>query len=494
MGNLYDMKPYLEHIEEGIRSGPYSDNWDSLSDWTVPAWFPKAKFGIFFHWGPYSAAARFHEWYSRNMYIQGDPEFQDHIDRHGPHKDFGYKDFIPLLTAEKFDADEWLKIFKDAGAKYIVPVAEHHDGFQMYRSQLSHWNAYEMGPKRDILGELSAAAERAGITFSCSSHRAEHWWFMGHGREFDSDVKEPMERGDFYWPAMPEPDFGDLYSEPYPTEEYLNDWLIRCVEIIDNYKPAFLYFDWWIQHDAFKPYLLKLAAYYYNKGVEWGRPVAICYKHDAMAFGTGIVEIERGSFAEIKAFPWQTDTAVALNSWCYTDSLMYKTSRSIVETLIDVVSKNGNLLLNVGPKADGTIPETDRNILKDIGDWLRVNGEAIYGSKIWRKAKEGPAEDVEGQFSEGKDKGYGPEDFRFTAGHGCIYAHALSYPEDGHVKIKSLRFTGDKDAPEFYGIIKDVKVLGFDEKIDYNVTEEGLEFTTKTVSSQFPVVIKIITR
>ncbi len=494
MGYKYDMKPYLEHIEKGIQEGPYRADWDSLSDFEVPSWFKRAKFGIFMHWGLYSVAARFNEWYSRNMYKSDMDAFKDHIERHGTQDVFGYKDFIPLFKAEKFDADSWVELFKEAGARYIVPVSEHHDGFQMYKSSLSHWNAYEMGPKRDILGELKAAAEKGGLRFATSNHRAEHWWFMGHGREIKSDIKEPMERGDFYWPAQPEPDNQDLYSTPYPTQEYLDDWLIRVVEIIDNYQPSFLYFDWWLQHDAFKENMKKLAAYYYNQGVKWGKPVAICYKHDGMAFGTGIVEIERGAFADIKAFPWQTDTAIAHNSWCYTDSLDYKNARMIVELLIDVVSKNGNLLLNVGPKADGTIPEKDQEILRDIGRWLRVNGEAIYDAKVWRKCKEGPAQDVEGQFSDGKPKNYGPKDFRFTAGHGCIYAHAMNYPEDGNVCIESLRLSPDQNIPEFHGIIEDVKILGFDEKIDYKVTTKGLEFATKTVKSDMPVVIKIKTK
>lgn len=163
--------------------------------------------------------------------------------------------------------------------------------------------------------------------------------FLGHGKEFDSDIKEPLQKGDLYWPSMPEPDAEDLYGEPYPTEEFLNDWLARTAEIILNYKPSLLYFDWWVQHQAFKPYLKKLAAFYYNCGVKWGKDVKICYKHDAMMFGSGIVEVERGGFAEAKPYDWQTDTAVARNSWCYTDTLDYKSSNEIICTLVDVVSK-----------------------------------------------------------------------------------------------------------------------------------------------------------
>ena len=179
----------------------------------------------------------------------------------------------------------------------MVQVAEHHDGFQMYKSDISRYNAFDMGPRRDILGEVKKAVEAEGIRFAASSHRAEHWFVMSNGRNFESDVCDPMCRGDFYWPAMPESAHDNLQSSPYPDQEFLDDWLIRTAELIDRYRPELLYFDWWIQHEAFKPSLKKIAAYYYNCGVQWKRPVAIAYKHDGMMFGSGIVKIERGKLA-----------------------------------------------------------------------------------------------------------------------------------------------------------------------------------------------------
>ena len=304
----------LETVDRIIAEGPYQPAWSSLMQTKTPDWFKQKRFGIFIHWGVYSVPANSNEWYPRNMYIEGMPAYEHHIKTYGSQKDFGYKDFIPMFHAEKFDPAEWVRLFKEAGAGYVFPVAEHHDGFQMYKSELSHWNSAEMGPKRDVLGELKAEIEKQGLTFCTSSHRAEHWFFLGHGKEFDSDIKEPLQKGDLYWPSMPEPDAEDLYGEPYPTEEFLNDWLARTAEIILNYKPSLLYFDWWVQHQAFKPYLKKLAAFYYNCGVKWGKDVKICYKHDAMMFGSGIVEVERGGFAEAKPYDWQTDTAVARNS------------------------------------------------------------------------------------------------------------------------------------------------------------------------------------
>lgn len=314
---MYDMKQYLETIEEVIKGGPYQDTWESLSAYRVPDWYQNAGFGIFIHWGIYSVPAFGSEWYPRNMYIQGSAEFEHHVKTYGAHKDFGYKDFIPMFRGEHFDAEEWADLFEKAGAKYVVPVAEHHDGFQMYRSEISHWNAAEMGPKRDVLGELKASCEKRGMEVGASSHRIEHWFFMGNGKKFESDIKEPLERGDFYWPSMPDPDGGDmhnLFGKPEPTQEYLEDWLVRTCEIIDKYRPRILYFDWWIQHSACKPYLKKLAAYYYNRAAQWGIEVAINYKHDAFQFGCAVPDVERGQFADVKPYFWQTDTAIALNS------------------------------------------------------------------------------------------------------------------------------------------------------------------------------------
>jgi alpha-L-fucosidase len=484
------MEDYLKKIDETIASGEYKDNWNSLSNYRTPDWYQKLKFGIFIHWGIFSVPAFNNEWYSRNMYIKDSEEYKHHIETYGPHTEFGYKDYIPMFTAEKFNPKEWAKLFKDAGAKYIIPVAEHHDGFQMYQSDISHWNAYEMGPKRNILGELTEAFKEEGLNFGASSHRVEHWFFMSHGKEFESDIKEPLKRGDFYWPSMPEPNHHDLYSTA-PTDEFLQDWLVRTCEIVDKYKPEIIYFDWWIQHSAVKPYLKKFAAYYYNRGKEWGKEVVINYKHDAFQFGCAVVDIERGKFADVKPYYWQTDTSTAKNSWCYTEQNIYKTPKEIICDLVDIVSKNGSLLLNVGPKSDGTIPEQEKEILKSIGTWLAVNGEAIYGSKVWRIAAEGPTKIQEGQFTDGNSNTFTSEDIRFTVNGSYLYATVLSYPENGKIMIKSL---ADRDAsklPHFHGIIKDISVLGFDEKINWERRSEGLEITTTSVKSEYPVVFKI---
>ena len=484
------MKNYDTMIDEVIARGPYEDTWESLSQFRVPEWFRRLKFGIFIHWGVYSVPAFGSEWYPRNMYMKGSPEYEHHLRTYGAHKEFGYKDFIPQFKAERFDANAWAELFLQAGAKYVVPVAEHHDGFQMYRSDLSHWNAYEMGPCRDVLGELSDACRARSLVTGASSHRVEHWFFMSHGREFDSDVSRTLRRGDLYWPAMREPDFQDLFSEPAPSGEYMKDWLWRTCELIDRYQPRLLYFDWWIQHSVVKPWLRKLAAYYYNRGREWGQDVVITYKHDAFPFGCALPDVERGQFADVKPYYWQTDTAVALNSWCYTRENVYRPAADIVRDLVDIVSKNGCLLLNVGPKADGTIPDEDADILRSIGEWLSVNGEAIYGAGGWRTYGEGPTQIVEGQFSDGIPKNFTSEDIRFTR-KGCrLYAIALRPSESGEYLIRSL---GEQDASKkanFHGIIHGVEALGRG-PVSWTRDESGLHVKMEKIPGDMPVTFRI---
>ncbi|WP_071130597.1 alpha-L-fucosidase [Enterococcus timonensis] len=481
----------INEIKKIAQAGPFQPNWSSLQQFQMPIWFQQAKFGIFVHWGLYSVPAFNNEWYSRNMYIKDSPEYLHHRQTFGMQDEFGYQDFIPLFTAEKFNADAWGKLFKETGAEYVFPVAEHHDGFQMYQSELSDFNSFKMGPKKDILGELKTAFQKLDLHFCTSSHRAEHWFFMGHGKEFPSDVHEPLKKGDFYWPAQTEPDNQDLFSHPYPTQEYLDDWLQRTVEIIENYQPEILYFDWWIQHDAFKEYLQILTAFYYNRGLSWGKKVAICYKHDALMFGCGIVEIERGKFKDAQPFYWQTDTAIAHNSWSYTTNLQYKTPKEIIQTLIEAVSKNGNLLLNVGPKADGSFATEDLQIMKTIGEWLKINGSGIYHSKCWRKAGEGPTEILEGKFSEGQGE-YVVGDIRYTVAEECIFAFVMAPFLENHFILKNLRVMQNPNSATFHGIIEEVVSLDSQvEILRWDNQEDGLHIETKKITQDLPITFKI---
>ncbi|MCR5584534.1 MAG: alpha-L-fucosidase [Lachnospiraceae bacterium] len=483
---------YLKHIDAVNQKGPYHADWSSLTEWRTPEWFERQKFGIFIHWGVFSVPAFGNEWYSRSMYLKDTPEYKHHLETYGPQKDFGYKDFIPMFKAEKFNASEWVEIFKKAGARYIVPVAEHHDGFQMYDSELSDWNAAKMGPHRDVIGELKKACEEKDMIFATSSHRAEHYWFMGCGRSFESDINDSVDRDSIYWPSVKEqPDMGDVHSPVASSREFLDDWLMRCCEIVDRYDPAVIYFDWWIMHESYKDHLKRFMAYYYNRCRERGKEGAIIYKHDPVPFGSGIPDVERGKFALSQPYHWQTDTAIAYNSWCYTDRLEYKRADEILCYLVDVVSKNGNLLLNIGPKSDGTIPDEDKKILFDIGDWLSRYGEAIYDSKPWKRAAEGPTKEAEGKFSDVKGKEYTSSDFRFTCGHGAVYAISLHYPEDGRLKICSLG-VADFNSLDFQGIITKVSVPGYGE-IRFEQKADALYAYGPSMKTDLPVVIKVET-
>lgn len=481
----------LERIEACIQNGPYSDDWASLSGYQTPQWYQDAKFGIFIHWGVYSVPAFDNEWYPRSMYMQDNPVFQHHLATYGPHKKFGYKDFIPLFRAENFSAGEWARLFRESGAKYIMPVAEHHDGFQMYNSRLSRWNAQEMGPKKDILGELFHAFKQQGLHCCASSHRIEHWFFMGHARDFDSDLPTPLTREDLYWPAMPDPDFHNPRSEPAPSQEFLEDWLLRCCELVDQYQPEALYFDWWILHSAAEPYLKKFAAYYYNQAAAWGRQVVINYKHDSFHFGCAVPDMERGQFSAAKPFYWQSDTSVALNSWCYTENNRYKSAQELLWALIDVVSKNGNLLLNIGPKADGSIPEQDAALLRAIGGWLQTGGEGIFGSRVWRISSEGPTRTADGQFTDSQGISYTSQDFRFTVNGDSLYAFAMKWPEDGNVQIRSFAKADDPNSSPFQGLIDSVTVLGSPSPTTWHQDEAALHVHASGVDTSLPVAIRI---
>lgn len=483
------VKAYLKVIDEVIANGKYKDNWESLKQITLPKWYKNAKFGIFIHWGAYAVPAFGNEWYPRNMYIKDSAEFKHHIKTYGDHKDFGYKDFIPMFKAEKFDAAEWADTFEKAGAKFVMPVAEHHDGFQMYDSDLSEWCASKKGPKKDIVGLLKTELDKRDIALTTSSHRVEHYWFMNGLRTFDSGIKDP-EYGDIYWPSVPHPSKTENFAQITDIEvsaDYMEDWLARTCEIVDKYRPKIMYFDWWIQVEPMKPYLQKFAAYYYNRALEWGEEVTINYKFDAYMYQTGVQDIERGQLANVSPDFWQNDTSVAKNSWGYTEGNDYKKSFELICDLVDVVSKNGSLLLNIGPKADGTIPEEDKAILLEIGKWLETNGEAIYGTSYWKRYGEGPTQVIEGHFTDTLRKPFTSEDIRFTYKDGYLYAFVLKAPADGVIKIKAL----GSNAKLYCGLFEDVSVLGVEEKPTYYVCDEQMTIITKPIDTENPIGVKI---
>lgn len=484
---------YLQQIDDVITNGKYKDNWQSLSNHKTPEWYYRDKFGIFIHWGIYSVPAWGNEWYPRSMYDKSTPEFEYHKHTYGDQKDFGYKDFIPMFRAEKFNADEWAELFRKSGAKFVMPVCEHHDGFAMYDTEFNRWNAKNMGPCRDVAKEIKTACESKGLTFCASTHRAEHYFFMNMGRTLDSDVNDEKYR-DFYGPACYCPEFdsdtihittANTFSTA-PTEDWLEDWLIRTCEIINKYQPKILYFDWWIHNHSFKPYLKKLCAYYYNRAEEWDAEVTINYKHEAFPPSVATFDVERGALTGTSPIPWQTDTAIGKLSWGYRTDNEYKSSRQIICDLVDIVSKNGMLLLNIGPRADGTITNEETNVLLDIGEWLKINGEGIYGTTPWKKFGEGEVNNEDGFFKDGDEKAFTEHDFRFTYKDCCLYAFQMR-PNGKTVKIKSLAKTCSHDF--LTGNVSLLGDIGID-GVERNESELAITLTEHP-KSDLPLCFKI---
>ncbi|MBT5872780.1 MAG: alpha-L-fucosidase [Candidatus Latescibacteria bacterium] len=445
-----------------VPDGPFQPDWSSLSAYQVPSWYKDGKFGIFIHWGVYSVPAFENEWYPLSMYQKDSEAYKHHIATYGPHTDFGYKDFIPLFKAEKYDPDQWADLFRKAGARFVVPVAEHHDGFAMYDTLLSDWCAGKMGPKRDLVGELAEAVRKHWMTFGVSSHRAEHWWFMNGGMDFESDVQDPKYAA-FYGPAQ--------HRDTQPNQEFLDDWLARSCELVDRYQPQLFWFDWWIKEPAFEPYLKRFAAYYYNRAAQWERGVAINYKFDAFPPQAAVFDVERGQLDDINPDFWQTDTSLTRVSWGYVKTERgYKSADQIIGDLADIVSKNGALLLNVGPKPDGTIPEEEEALLLEIGAWMQINGEAIYDSTPWKVFGEGPTRVESGEFTDTNRNDFTSRDIRFTRRGDTLYAILLAWPTKGEALIQSL----GTDMRLYTQEIDSVRLLGCNADLKWSRSSRGL--------------------
>ena len=481
----------LEQVQVGISRGPFAANWDSLGGYRIPEWFRDAKFGIFIHWGVYSVPAFGNEWYPRNIYQQDNPAFKHHLETYGPQAKFGYKDFIPMFRAEHFNPDAWVDLFASAGARYIVPVAEHCDGFAMYDSGISDWNAAKMGPKRDVVGELATATRKRGLHFGVSSHRAEHWWWYDGAMKFDSDVRAGQAPV-LYGPAKPrtlpgddglkEPDPNHLEKWLPPNQAFLDDWLARSSELVDKYHPDFFYFDWWIGQPAFRPYLQRFAAYYYNQAAQEHQGVVLTYKDHDFPENAAVLDVERAKLDALRLLPWQTDTSVSIHSWGYVKSDEYRDAKSLIDELVDVVSKNGNLLLNVGPRSDGTIPEEARAILLQMGSWLKTNGEGIYDSRPWLLYGEGPTKVTSSALSTDMQV-FTAEDIRFTSHDGMLYAFALGWPASGDLVVHSLY----RGSPYLNGSICGVHLLGTKGELSWNQQEDGLHIQLPKEKPEEPV-------
>jgi alpha-L-fucosidase len=475
----------VNQAKQVAEQGPFKPNWQSLQNYEVPAWYQDAKFGIFIHWGVYCVPAYLSEWYPRWMYIDEDTwrgnAYRHHRETYGPHAKFGYKDFIPQLTAKQFNAAEWAELFEQAGARYVVPVAEHHDGFPMYDCSLTDWSAAKMGPKRDIIGELEKAVRAKGLRFGVSSHRAFNWAYFGRRADFDTvdpknfglygrDLEYLYDRG-----------FADYKKNHWPPhdQQFKDDWLARSCELVDKYRPDLVWFDFgiapsWVESydkNPFAEHLQLFAAYYYNRAAQNKGSAIINYKFNAFPEKAAVLDLERSKMDRIRRPFWQTDTAVSTNSWGYIKDHKYKPVNRLVDDLVDIVSKNGCLLLNIGPRADGTIPEHEQEMLREIGRWLSINGEAIYGTRPWTVYGEGPTGTATGHLSENKNKAFTARDIRFTTKDEAIYAIALDWPEDGKLGIAKLG-TGESDMQ-----ISSVQLLGSDARLSWERNDAGLRVT-----------------
>jgi alpha-L-fucosidase len=457
-------------VDRQADNGPFRPDWRSLAGYQVPDWYKDSKFGIFIHWGLYSVPAFGNEWYPRNMYVEGSEENKHHLSTYGPPAKVGYKDFIPMFKAEHYDPRSWARLFKQSGAKYVVPVFEHHDGFAMYDSGLSDWNAAAMGPHRDLVGELAEAVRSQGLHLGAATHRIEHDWFLDGGRKIESDVNDPR-FASFYGPAQSR--FAERHAPlfqdwTYVSPGFATDWLARDAEIVEKYHPEIVYFDFWVGHPELRSYLARFAAFYYNESYKRSTIGVINYKADAMQKDSAVLDVERGQLAEIRPKYWQTDTSLSNKSWGYIQNDTFKTPDFVVHELIDIVSKNGNLLLNIGPRSDGTIPEEVQQILLKVGEWLKLNGEAIYGTRPWTVYGEGPTKIAEGPMHDTDTRSYTAEDFRFTTKGGMLYAIEMAWPSNQEAVIHSLESTAGA------GKIDSVKLLGSDAELQFQQRSDGL--------------------
>jgi alpha-L-fucosidase len=438
---------------------------ESLRQYECPEWFRDAKFGIYLHWGVYSLAER-DCWFPRLMYNEGYEEHEWMKQKFGDVSKFGYKDLVPLWKGEHFDPDRLVKLFKRAGARYVTPVAVHHDNFDLYNSQYHRWNSVEMGPQKDITAMWREAVLRHGLRFGVTTHLAwsYSWWGVNKGQDLQGpQAHVPYDGND--------PTNADLYHLPNgergfypinPTARWRFEWALRTMDLIDKYRPDLLYFDGAVPFNGVDRARtgMEVIAYYYNRSIQWhgGQLEGV------MTIKQGIdglydehvatLDLERTRSSEIRELPWQTDDSIG--PWAYKKGATYKSVDVIVDQLVDIVSKNGNLLLNVPPRADGTLDAETEAILEGIGRWIDVNGDAIYETRPWRIAEEGP--------------------IRFTQKGNTLYAIILEKPT-GTVTIDAL--SRERESRP----IDSIELLGCENQLAWSQLSEHLEIKPPLVMS-----------
>ncbi|MBE2214395.1 MAG: alpha-L-fucosidase [Opitutaceae bacterium] len=512
---------------EPVAPGKFAPTWESLRQYRVPEWFRDAKFGIWAHWGPQCQPER-GDWYAREMYSPSNDRYAFHVEKYGHPSKFGFKDVIHAWKAENWDPEKLLALYERAGAKYFFALANHHDNFDTWDSKYQPWNAARLGPKKDLIGGWAAAARKHGMKFGVSVHAAHAWSWMEvaqgadatgplAGVPYDGKLTKADGKGT-WWEGYdpqdlyaqnhaPSPDFQTLvkiHSRWHwdngvtpPDQAYCEKFYNRTIDLINKYQPDLIYFDdtalpLWPVSDAG----LKIAAHFYNSNGRWRGDDGVMFNKilDAEQRQCMAWDIERGSSNVIEPHPWQTDTCIG--SWHYDrriyDRRGYKSAQTVIHTLVDVVSKNGNLLLSVPLRGDGTIDEEEFAIVQGIGDWMQINQEAIHGTRPWTVLGEGPqmasAQPLSAQgFNEGKGKPFTAEDVRFTTKGDVLYAIVMGTPTSP-VSIHSLgKKAGLRQAP-----IGAITLLGSDEKVTWSVTDDALVIQApKHVANGTAVVFKI---
>ena len=476
-----------------VTPGPFTGSMDSLTNYSCPDWFRDAKFGIWAHWGPQSVPME-GDWYARKMYIADDvdkktgkhtgptADYKDHLARYGHPSTNGWKDIVPLWKAEKWEPEKLMELYKQAGAKYFVSMGSHHDNFFLWHSKLHQWNSVLVGPHRDVVGEWQAAAKKNGLPFGVSEHLgASFWWFqVAHG----SDPSGPF-AGVPYDGANS--NNWDLYHFPAADTNrwYSNDprwhqqWYDEIKELVDNYQPDLLYSDGGVAFGPTNIVGMSQIANLYNDSIQHhhGRQMAV-YNCKQISGGLWVQDYERGGGSTIDLYPWQNDTSIG--DWFYNKHWKYQPLSWTVRMLVDIVSKNGNLLLNVVLRPDGSLDPEAETMLHELADWTAVNGEAIYGSRPWLIYGEGSSKvERSGNFNDTK-VAYSAKDIRFTTKGRTLYAIALGWPEESKLTIHALAKRDNGSVNK----IKRVELLGYKGKLKFTQTVQGLtvELPDKKIS------------
>jgi alpha-L-fucosidase len=451
-----------------IAPGPFQPTFESFTQYQCPDWFRDAKLGMWAHWGP-QAVPMMGDWYARKMYIEGDRDYKDHLARWGHPSEHGYKDIIPLWKAEKWDPDRLMAMYKKAGARYFVSMGSHHDNFYLWNSKLHKWNAVQMGPKRDVVGDWQKAAKKQGLYFGVSEHLgASFTWFQDSHKSDKTGPKAgvPYDGADPQWQ--------DLYhfpAEPGDTAWYSTNpkwqqqWFDRIKELVDLYHPELLYTDGGVPFG--NAVGRSLIAHFYNADAARhdGKPQVV-YTCKQESKGMWIDDLERGVMPGIRPTPWQTDTSIG--DWYYNKNWKYRGADWVIHMLVDIVSKNGNLLINVVQRPDGSLDPEAEQILTQMADWIAVNGEGIYGTRPWLIHGEGPVRARGGNFKE--DFAYSAKDVRFTTkGDGTLYAFVMGWPSESQITIRSLA-----KLPGVTGKINTVTLLGHQGQLNWTHDDKGL--------------------